>query len=285
MNIILNSKFFSDLEPSELGKTIQAYGYDGVDLCVRPGHPVNLDNVDRALPEAIDVFKDQDLVCPLATAPVDLNDPSSPEARRLYAACEVAGVEFIKIGYWYHREPQDYWQVLADARTGLQGFVELSKSHGVKTLYHTHSGRCVGSNCAGLMHLLDDFDPAHVGAYVDFGHLALDGEDIAMGLSMVQSYLAAIGVKDGYHAPSPESVPPYRPQFAALGEGSVDWNRSLRILVETGFDGPLAVHTEYQFDETIIRQVGYADTKPLGLEEVAQKDLVFLRNILSEIGG
>ena len=80
----------------------------------------------------------------------------------------------------------------------------------------------------------------------------------------------------------PEKTPPFRPQFAALGAGSVDWHRALSLLVKMNFDGPLCVHTEYEFDETIIRQVGYADTKPPGLAEVAQKDVAFLRGILAE---
>ncbi len=283
MHIILNSKFFSELSPADLGSTAKAYGYDGIDLCVRPGHPVNLDNVDQTLPNAVKVFDEEGIVCPLATAPVDFNDPSSSEAQRLYAACEAASVPLVKIGYWYFKEGDDYWSVLDHAREGLDGFARLSEKHHVKTLYHTHSGSCLGSNCAGLMHLLTGFEPANVGAYVDFGHMALDGEDLAMGLSIVADYLAAAGIKDGFHAPRPDQTPPFRPQFAALGKGSVDWGRALGLLTRMGFTGPLAVHTEYEFDETIIRQVGYADTKPRGLEEIVQQDVVFLKKILADI--
>ena len=40
MEIILNSKFFAALSPAQLGERVRALGYDGLDLCVRPGHPV-----------------------------------------------------------------------------------------------------------------------------------------------------------------------------------------------------------------------------------------------------
>ena len=285
MNIILNSKFFPELTPSELGQKLKAFGYDGVDPCVRPGHPYTLDDVDKTLPEAVRIWADQDFVCPMASAPVDFTDPTSAEAKRFYSACEEADVRLIKIGYWYYEEGEAYWPAIDRARKELEGFARLSEQHGVKTLCHTHSGPVLGSNCAGLMHLLDGFDPAHVGAYIDFGHMALDGEDLAMGLAIVADYLATAGIKDGFHAPQPGKTPPYRPQFAALGAGSVDWHRALSLLAGMNFEGPLCVHTEYEFDETIIRQVGYADTKPAGLEEVAQKDVAFLRGILAKVAG
>ena len=82
MKLLLNSKFFEDLSPRELGEKILDLGYDGIDICVRPGHPVNLDNVHQALPEANRIWQDQGLVCSLATAPVSLIDPTDPAADR-----------------------------------------------------------------------------------------------------------------------------------------------------------------------------------------------------------
>lgn len=52
-----------------------------------------------------------------------------------------------------------------------------------------------------------------------------------------------------------------------------------------GFDGPLTVHTEYKFDESIIRQVGYAQTSPPNVEQWAQEDAAYLRQVLAEFSG
>ncbi|MSQ58886.1 MAG: hypothetical protein EXR36_04400 [Betaproteobacteria bacterium] len=49
------------------------------------------------------------------------------------------------------------------------------------------------------------------------------------------------------------------------------------------YDGPLSVHTEYEFDESIIRQVGYADTVPENLEEWASADAAYLKKVWGEI--
>ena len=50
------------------------------------------------------------------------------------------------------------------------------------------------------------------------------------------------------------------------------------------YSGPLAVHTEYQFGEQIIRQVGYANSKPDNLEDLARRDGEYLRNLMGELG-
>jgi sugar phosphate isomerase/epimerase len=166
------------------------------------------------------------------------------------------------------------------ARRALAGFARVGERYGVQTVYQVHSGPVLGSNCAGLMHLLHGLDPRWVGAYPDLGHMVLDGEDYPMGLAMVQEYLSIVAVKDAYHAPQPAgSEPPFLPRFVPLGRGAVNWRRALGALKALGFDGAFSVHTEYEFDESIIRQVGYADATPPHLEEWAQADSAYLRRI------
>ena len=278
MDIVLNSKFFAELSPAALGEKVASLGYDGVDLCVRAGHPVDLGNVEHALPTAVATLRAAGLSCPLATAPVTFNDAQSPQTERLYAACAEAGVPRIKIGYWYYTEGEDYWTVLERAKEGLAGLARLSARYGVKTCCHTHSGPCLGSNCAGLMQLIGDFAPQEVGAYPDFGHMALDGEDQAMGLAMVKDHLSIVAAKDATHVKR-SGEPPRGPIFTHVGAGSVDWHRALGLLAGLDFSGPLVVHTEYSFSEAIIRQVGYAEEKPPDLEHFARQDAALLRQI------
>lgn len=284
MDLIINSKFFAQYSVPELGEKAIELGYDGIDLCVRPGHPIHADNVIEALPKAAEIWRSQDLVCPMITAPVTLVDPESPEIEKYYIACAEAEIPRLKIGFWKYQPGDDYWQVVDTARRDLAKIVVLSEKYGVQTCYQIHSGPCLGSNCAGLMHLINGFDPQYVGAYPDFGHLALDGEDWAMGLAMIRDYISVVGIKDAYYLPQPEGqTPRYRPCFTKAGEGCVDWHRCLGLLHEMGFDGPLSVHTEYKFDETIIRQVGYAQTSPPNLEAWAKEDADYLRKIIADI--
>jgi sugar phosphate isomerase/epimerase len=283
MEIVLNSKFFTELSVEQLGEKTIELGYDGVDICVRPGHPIHVNNVIEALPKAMKVWSGQNLTCPLATAATDITDPNAPEVEGLYAACAEAGIPRLKIGFWRFNEEDDYWQVIDAARRDLERFSAFSEKYGVQTCYQIHSGACIGSNCAGLMHLIRGFDPQHIGAYPDPGHLLLDGEDWAMGLAMIGDYLSIIGIKDALYLPQPDHTPPYIPCFVKVGDGCVDWERYLGLLCKSGFEGPLTVHTEYRFDESIIRQVGYAETTPPNLEKWAKEDAVYLRNMLSSL--
>ena len=284
MQLVLNSKFFRSLSVEALGAKARALGFDGIDLCVRPGHPVNLENAATALPDAVRTWRKQGLVCPLATAPVTLLDPGAPEVAPLYAGCAAAGIPRVKIGFFPFRPGDDYWARVDAARRALEGFASIGERHGVQTVYQVHSGPVLGSNCAGLMHLLRGLDPRRVGAYPDLGHMVLDGEDYPMGLAMVRDYLSIVAVKDAYHAPQPAgSEPPFVPRFVSLGRGAVNWRRALGALQALGFDGAFSVHTEYEFDEAIIRQVGYADATPPRLEEWARADATFLRKVWGEV--
>ena len=283
MQIVLNSKFFRTLGVGDLAAKAQELGFDGVDVTVRSGHPVNLENVATALPEAVALWKKQGLVCPLATAPVTLVDPDAPEVEPLYAGCRAAGVPRVKIGFFPFKPGEDYWALVEVARRALAGFARVGKRYGVQTVYQVHSGPVLGSNCAGLMHLLRGLEPRWVGAYPDFGHMVLDGEDYPMGLAMVREYLSIVAVKDAYHAPQPAGrEPPFVPRFVKLGSGAVNWRRALGALKALGFDGAISVHTEYEFDEPIIRRVGYADATPPNLEEWARADAEYLRRMWAE---
>ena len=110
MEFIINSKFFAQCTVTELGEKTIELGYDGIDLCVRPGHPVHADNVIQALPEAVKVWRDQGITCPMITAPVTLVDPTSPDIEDYYIASAEAGVTRLKIGFWKYREGEDYWK-------------------------------------------------------------------------------------------------------------------------------------------------------------------------------
>jgi len=104
--------------------------------------------------------KKDGLVCPLATTPVTLVDPAAPEVEPLYAACAAAGVPRVKIGFFPFKPGDDYWGLVDAARRTLAGFARVGERYGVQTVYQVHSGPVLGSNCAGLMHLLRASTPA-----------------------------------------------------------------------------------------------------------------------------
>ena len=59
MEIVLNSKFFAHLSIEQLGEKATELGYDGIDICIRPGHPIQMDNAAKLLPQAMRVWEKQ----------------------------------------------------------------------------------------------------------------------------------------------------------------------------------------------------------------------------------
>ena len=249
MKITFFTKTLKSLDVDGLIATGEQLGLEGWDLVVRTGYVVNPDNAQQALPAAARKMAAAGQPVLTVNANQDLLWPDMPSARPLLKGMAEAGVPLLRIGYFpFDPARQDYWQEVARARQALAGWQDLAREYGVKLVYHTHSGGGqLGLNCAALMHLLHGFDPQYLGAYIDPGHMLINGEPFALGLSMVKPYLAMVGLKD------------YRPhlQTAGLdgslawecvlaGHGGVTWSSVFAELARLDFQGPGSVHAEFE---------------------------------------
>lgn len=258
---VVFTKHLKELSVEQLIEAMKSIGADGVDLCVRPGYPVNPDNAAEALPKAAEAFRAAGLSIPMVTTPTDLTNASAPYAEALFKACGEAQVPLVKLGYW--AAPSDaYWSVLEKMQADVRGFAELGRQWAVKPCLHTHSGNNMGLNAAALMHVLRDFRPEEVGAYVDVGHLAVCGESPALAFAMAAEWLAAIAVKDMDRAKTDKGT---QVRSVVMGQGFVDWPQVMGWLVKHDFRGPLSFHCEFAAASTD------------ALLEQAKQDIAYLR--------
>ena len=265
MKLIVFSKMLQEKSVAELIELAQQHGYDGYDLAVRPGHPVNPDNAATALPQAQTQMEQAGLQIGMVTGNFDLLTADHPLAEPLLAAMDSANVRLLKLGY-FRFEPQtmDYWEQVDNVRRAFAAWEKLASIYNVKICYHTHSHYCMGLNAAALMHLLRDFDPAYLGAYLDPGHFAVDGEPFDFGLAMARQHLSILSVKDvlikrveknGHGAANA--------LWVAAGEGIVDWTAVFTELRRIEYDGFLSIHCEYDIDDgedwfdTFVREVAF----------------------------
>jgi sugar phosphate isomerase/epimerase len=263
MKFVYFTKFLQSLDVAALAGFCKEVGLDGVDLAVRPGYPIHPDNAGQELPKAAKLFADQGLVIGLVTAPTNWTDPDKPEVRLVFEACGKAGIAAIKIGYFAYKAP--FETVLKDARAKLAGFARLAAGTGVKACYHTHSGNYLGSNAAGLRLLLHDFDPHHVGAFLDTGHTAVGGAPIRLELDMVRSWLSLVAIKDMAWSKTRSG---WQHQVVPAGEGIVHWDELALGLKECRFNGTISLHGEY-------------DTKDMAeRREKARQELALLKNVI-----
>ena len=265
MKLIVFSKMLQEKSVAELIDLAQRHGYDGYDLAVRPGHPVNPDNAATALPQAQTQMEQAGLQIGMVTGNFDLLTADHPLAEPLLAAMDSANVRLLKLGY-FRFEPQtmDYWEQVENVRRAFAAWEKLASIYNVKICYHTHSHYCMGLNAAALMHLLRDFDPAYLGAYLDPGHFAVDGEPFDFGLAMAREHLSILSVKDvlverveknGHGAA--------KALWVAAGEGIVDWTAVFTELRRIEYDGFLSIHCEFDIDDdedwfdTFVREVAF----------------------------
>ena len=183
MKLIVFSKKFKDRTVEELINLAQEYGFDGYDLCVRHGYPINPENAGNALVDAAKQFRREGLDIPMVTANYDFLYPDNATAEPILTAMDKADIRLIKLGYFMF-DPliQDYWNEVDKIRKAFEGWQELSRKYHVKICYHTHCQRCMGLNCSMLSHLICGFDPQYIGAYIDPAHMVIEGEEFCFGI-------------------------------------------------------------------------------------------------------
>jgi len=273
VKLVVFSKMLQEKSVGELVELAHDFGMEGYDLAVRPGHPVNPDNVGTALMEAVRVFAENGLSIPMITANTDLLLPDQPGVEPLLAAMDQAGVRRLKLGYFkFDPAAQDYWQEVDRIRRAFEDWAKLGERHGVRICYHTHSNRCMGLNAGMLAHLIRDFDPRSIGAYLDTGHLCVEGEEFAVAAGIVKEHLSMVAVKDmlmervekdGHGAVSRRVV--------EAGQGMVDWTAVFAELARIGFDGPVSVHCEFHAE---------ADE----LLPAIEREVAFFRKLREKVG-
>ncbi len=253
--LVVFTKFFKDLNLEKLIEVIKFVDGEGADLCVRPGYLVDPENSPYKLPEIVKKFKDAGLSIPLITTPVDFINPESPITEKLFSTCGETGIKLIKLGYWFVKE--DYWRTVENVRRSIEKFIKLCEKYGVRILIHTHSGETMSINSSSTMNLIKGFDPEYVGVFLDPGHLSLGGEPLPMALNIVGKYLSAVAVKDFVRERViVDGKRIWQKRVVPLGEGHVDWETLIKLLLEINFSGPISIHSEYsEYDlDTVIDQ-------------------------------
>ncbi len=249
-SVIYFTKFLRGLNPEEIARVVKGMGLDGLDLTVRRGHCVNPENVEEALPKAMEVWRKAGVSVPMVSTETNLTDPNHPTVKPIWAACSKAGIRNIKIGYWRWREGTRYGATMDGARRDLAGFRKLAERYKVRALVHTHSGPYLGCNASNLMSLLHNLDPACVAAYIDPAHLSINGEPLPLALEIIGDHLAMVAVKNVAYVPAerPDRTAWTR-RWCLLREGVVDWPEAIALLRKRGYEGPLSLHGEYSGPE------------------------------------
>ena len=241
----------------ELGKLVSGLGFDGIELPVRPGYQVEPEHV-ADLPEAAKR---------LADFGVKILSISGPRDERTIAACAEAGVPINRIcvgigegGY-----------LASEARTQKQfdALVPALEKHGVAIGVQNHCARCVTS-AIGLRHLIEKYDPKHIGAVWDPAHCALDGEDPELAADILWSHLCMVNLKNAYWVrktgTEAETVE-WSIHWTSGRQGLAPWPRVVAELKQREYSGTVCICAEYSDHDAV--------------ERLAAEDLAYAKSLFA----
>jgi len=278
MELLMFSKMLKNignLTVEESGKYIAQMGFDGVDLTVRPGGHVSPQEASEKLPKAVETLNSKGLNVPMITSSITSADEKF--AAEIFKAASECGVKFIKLGYWRYEGFGTIKRQIEDVRNdNLRGLSKLSEEFNVTAGLHIHSGDFLTSNAAVVYLLLRDYDPKYLCAYIDPGHMAVEGglSGWKIGMDLLREHIRMAAVKDfgWFREVDPETgEKKWVARIVPLSEGLVPWMEVFSYLKRINFNGPVSLHSEYH------------DVDLQGLIRRTKADLQYLKGTLKRL--
>lgn len=244
-DLICFCKWCQHLRPEEIAGILKGLGFDGVDLPVRPGDPLDHENGPKELPRWKKIFEDHGLK--LERLVTQLKE-AGPVEERLLECCRELGIRKIRIADYSLNRVPDYRVVYDEARRGLKALEGILSKHGVAGGIQNHSGTRVGVNISSLMRVMEHCDPAWVGIQYDPGHNTVAGEPPRCALKLMGPHCHSVNFKSprqiNYMDPSTGKLS-YRPMWGPLRDGMLDVPFVLEELQNEGYTDPISLHAEY----------------------------------------
>lgn len=255
------TKPWPDSALGTLGEKMRSIGFDAVELPVRPGFQVTPETVRQALPAAVRAFSAVD---------VRVASIASGTGEEVFAACADAGIGVIRI--MVPVLPAGYQATLDETRRRLDVLSERAERYGVRVGIQPHYDDFVADS-TGLFYLLQDYEPARIGAIWDVAHDALARKRPEHGLELLWPWLLIANLKSAAYArlgDDDRGDPVWEPVFTDARSGMAQWGRAIDYLRRRRYGGTICLTAEYS-DES-------------GLEAKLRRDLDYAKHLYQSAG-
>jgi sugar phosphate isomerase/epimerase len=239
------TKPWREMSAAELAEHVHNLGFDGVEFPVRPGYQVEPENVRQGLPE---------LARRMAEWDVQIYSVAGPTDEATIAACAEAGVPTIRICVTMSA---DYMADEAQLRREYDALVPLLDKYGVRLGIQNHNGRNI-ANAMACRHLVEGYDPRHLGIVWDAAHEALAGTEPELALDIAWSHLCLVNLKNGLwqRTNGPEAeVAEWRTYWTGGRYGLASWPRVAAELQRRGYEGVVCLTAEYSDHDAVNRLI------------------------------
>jgi sugar phosphate isomerase/epimerase len=248
------TKPWKTLPLPQLAAFVKSVGFDGIELPVRPGFQVEPESVAHGLRQAVHVFAESGLAVTSVAGPTD---------EATIAACAENGVSIIRICVDIPPE-RNYLEYETHLQRQLDTLLPVLDRYRVTLGIQNHYGRYV-ANAMSIRHLIERFDPRHIGAVLDPAHCGLNGEIPAFALDIVWSHLCMVNLKNAYwrRTTGPEAeVAAFEAYWTSGRQGLCSWASVVAELQRRDYRGPICLPAEYTdepaVDRLIAQDLAYA---------------------------
>lgn len=267
MKVGVFTVIMQEFDRPEAVKHLAELGFDGVEWRVRSGGP-HIDPADivAQADEVRKLTEDAGLEMPsLATylRPEDLDD-----IKRVAEGAKRMGVEMFRIMPPSFDGSVHYVELCQRTVEQLKAVEAVCLEMGLRVLLEIHMRNIIPSASAAYR-LVSNFDPKAVGVIYDPGNMIYEGmERWLLGLQLLGPYLAHVHVKNSkweITEGEPDGNLVWKPTWATLRGGMVNWREVIDDLRAVGYEGYLSLED-------------FSQGKPT-LEKLAD-DLALLRSYL-----
>ncbi|HON72462.1 MAG TPA: sugar phosphate isomerase/epimerase family protein [bacterium] len=240
------TKPWQNMPVKELGEFVSKLGFDAIEFPVRPGYQVEPENVKEGLPK---------LARELKSFGIDIASIAGPTDEDTFIACATAGIPVIRV--MCRVEEDGYLASEKKARKDLESLLPLCEKYNVKIGVQNHYGKFVSPNSAGLMRLVEKFDPNYIGVIWDAAHNALGGEEPEMGLDIVWSHLCMVNLKNAFwrRKTGPELEAEWEIYWTSGKQGLASWRRVAEYLKKRNYRGVICLTAEYTTKDEVDRLI------------------------------
>jgi L-ribulose-5-phosphate 3-epimerase len=226
-------------------------GFRAVAWTCRPAAHILPENVERELPRAMEIARQNGLTVPMLIT--NVNAASSTRAEAVLDTMQKVGISRYRApGYSYDltKDLEPQWDQM---RRRLDGLARLNEKYGTRTLFHTQSGAgSVGGGLWDLWTLVKDYPVNLLGINYDIGHNTVrGGTEWIQTARFAHKHIGALSLKDMHWVKRTDVPPnqyPWRHEFVVPGQGMVNFRDIFMYMKSVHFDGPMEMYFEYMVD-------------------------------------
>jgi len=277
MQFLMFSKFMMKMSIEQMADTAAEIGFDGINLLIREGGSVTLENAAEKLPEAVQALSK--VGQPIKMVTTDMTDAQDPRMQSIVASMAENNIPMMRLGYWRYDESLGYHKCMKDARRDMEKIEKLFSKHKVCAILQMHGVQyesikkrhiLLCENAQTARQIVEERDPRYVSIWSDPGNMYWNTgtENWGFHYDVIGKYLAVLGTSNlswTFDEKDKKSVKTMVP----IEEGIIDYLNIFSILKKRNFDKTIVAHTEYKLSEEEVIKI-------------AKKDIEFLRKTWKE---